>query len=79
MDESGKGGGDCSNVPDSSLSEKEMEYNLKLAEERRRALELELELARVRRDTVTPRRDEASEAEPLSGPMGLRYYSKLLA
>ncbi|KAG0425490.1 hypothetical protein HPB47_027344, partial [Ixodes persulcatus] len=51
----GKGGGDGSNVPDSSLSEKEMEYNLKLAEERRRALELELLLARVRRDTATQR------------------------
>lgn len=79
MNESGKGGGDGSHVPDSSLSEKEMEYNLKLAEERRRALELELELARVRLDTATQRRDEASEAEPSSGQMGLRYYSKLLA
>ncbi|XP_042147303.1 uncharacterized protein LOC121836468 [Ixodes scapularis] len=79
MNESGKGGRDGGNVPHSSLSEKEMEYNLKLAEERRRALELELELARVRRDTATQRRDEASEAEPSSGQMGLRYYSKLLA
>ncbi|KAH9360648.1 hypothetical protein HPB48_000433 [Haemaphysalis longicornis] len=72
--ESVSGGSD---VQSEVLSERQMEYNLKMARERRKTLKLELALANSASRSREP--SPAGSASPSCRNNGLRYHAKMLA
>ncbi|XP_077564364.1 uncharacterized protein LOC144179802 [Haemaphysalis longicornis] len=72
--ESGSGGSD---VQSEVLSERQMEYNLKMARERRKTLKLELALANSASRSREP--SPAGSASQRGRNNGLRYHAKMLA
>lgn len=72
--ESVSGGSD---VQSEVLSERQMEYNLKMARERRKTLKLELALANSASRSREP--SPAGSASPRGRNNGLRYHAKMLA
>lgn len=84
--ESGENGDDQNNGAAASfteavtpLSDKQMDFQLKMAEMKLKTIEAEVLLAQTKSDAASRVRDDASEAESQSSPMGLRHYAKLLA
>ncbi|XP_077564317.1 uncharacterized protein LOC144179751 [Haemaphysalis longicornis] len=61
------------------LTDKQMDFQLKMAEMKLKTVEAQVLLAQTKSDAASRVRDDVSEAESQSSPMSLRHYAKLLA